>query len=77
MSAAVLLKNIKPKRLKTGEWKIAESHFVSNIKLNCDGFVVRPEVKITIVCPLTKEQVRVARRQREEEKAKLGSPILK
>lgn len=76
LSAAVLIRNIRPHRRKDGQWYITHSNFTANFSLNCDGFKVRPSVAVKIVCQPTKAIIRAAKLNRQREAARSGSPIL-
>ncbi len=76
LSAAILIQNVRPRRRKNGDWYVTHSHFTANVKLNCDGFELRPEVHVSITCKPTKAMKNQAQRQRELEAARVGSPIL-
>lgn len=76
MSAAILLRNVRPVRIKTGTL-IARSSFLSNFQVNCEGFRVRPKVTATIECQLTDAQVKEARKRKILERCMAGSPMLK
>ena len=76
LSAAILIQNVRPRRRKNGDWYVTHSCFTSNVKLNCDGVLLRPEVSVHISCKPTRAMKNQAKRQRETEAARVGSPIL-
>jgi len=77
MSAAILIRNIRPKRLASGRTVIANANFTANFTLNCEGFRVKPRVKAVIECQLSEIQAKTARKKRIMDRALAGSPMLK
>lgn len=76
MSAAILLRNVRPVKIKTGTL-IARSSFMSNFQVNCEGFRVRPKVTAIIECQLTDAQIKAARKKLILDRCMAGSPMLK
>lgn len=77
ISAAILLRNVRPKRLKNGDYKVVYSEFPANFHMNCEGFRVRPKVMVSVFCQLSELQSKQAKKQRELDAALRGAPILK
>lgn len=76
-AAAILLRNVRPKRMANGDYKIASSEFLANFQMNCDGFRVKPKVMVSVVCHLSELQRNHIKRRKRMEAAMRNAPILK
>jgi hypothetical protein len=76
-AAAILLRNIRPKRLSNGDYRIALSEFTANFHMNCDGFKVRPKVVVSVMCNLSALQQQHIKNKKRMDAALRNSPILK
>ena len=77
VSAAILIRNIKPKRLSNGDYRIAVSSFVSAVKVDCDGYRISPKVAVSILCAMHPAHVRATNQRKRMERALADSPMLK
>lgn len=76
VSAAVLVKNVRPINRKDGLYELAEANFKANFAINCDGYKVRPNVELKIWAELSPLVVKNIRKRRKMERALAGSPML-
>lgn len=77
LSAAILIKNVRPHRTKNGRTVLAKANFTANFSVNCEGYKVRPRVTTLIECQLNAFQAKAARNKRQLDRAMAGSPMLK
>lgn len=77
MSAAILIKNVRPLRKNNGRTILAKANFTANFSVNCEGYKVRPRVTTLIECQLSPVQAKAARNKRQLDRAIAGSPMLK
>lgn len=77
VSAAILIRNIKPKRLASGDYRIAVSGFVAGLKIDCDGYRINPKVAVSILCAMHPSHIRSIRNKERMERAMANSPMLK
>lgn len=75
-SAAIMLRNVRPKQFKDGSVRVAHAEFFANFFMNVGGYRIRPRVKVLIDCQLTALQVALDRRKRIRERALAGAPLL-
>lgn len=76
LSAAILLRNVRPKKRSGGRYSIARAEFDAGFVLNCDGFKVKPKVTVLIECHLNAMQAKAEKQRRINERALANSPML-
>lgn len=76
ISAAVLIKNVRPKKCGGGYYHIANAEFNGNFYLNCDGYKLRPKVEVKVWCDMPEMLVKAINKKKQMERALAGSPML-
>lgn len=76
ISAAILIKNVTPKKTMSGYYHIAFTKFLGNFYLNCDGVKIRPKVQAKIWCEIPKRVFAEVRKKKKLERAMNNSPML-
>jgi hypothetical protein len=77
LSAAILLRNIRPGRLREcGGQLIAKSEFDSAVRINVGGHRVRPKVVVMIYAQLNAKQLKQTRDKQRLERALARAPML-
>lgn len=77
LAAAILLRNVRPRKSQNGTMLLAHSDFTSNFAINFDGFRVKPRVIATVQCQLSQSQAESLRKRKRLDRAMAGSPMLK
>lgn len=77
LSAAILLRGVRAKESKNGVMVLAQSEFIANMLVNCEGFRIRPRVIATVECVLNEKQKKELTRRKALERAYAGGPMLK
>jgi hypothetical protein len=77
MSASILIRHLRPRGPnRDGDYLIAGSEFDGGPFLNCDGYQVRPRVKVSIVCQPTDLQKKSIKQRKRRNIMLENSPIL-
>lgn len=76
VSAAVLVKNVRPRRSKIGYFEIADATFKANFPINCEGYKIKPDVQLKICAQIPPYLIKEVIKKRKRERALACSPML-
>lgn len=75
-SAAILIKNVSPRRFSDGSYIFAERNFKSDTWMDLGGYRKRPSVHVKIFADVPKYFTESQRKKKIRDRALAGSPML-